>query len=113
MLIFWDEEDAAAWLDQDPEAAEAAFDALGTVLEVRRRDPDSVFVALHRTPNVDPVALRQRIQRYLDLTGSDASPDDPQALADDHFRQAWEHRWPKWPKWLDRRIHGGPHHDRA
>jgi hypothetical protein len=95
MLIFWDEADAAAWMDQDPGVAEAVYDVAGTLFDIERRDPNSPFFVLHRTTNVDPQALRQRIQQHLDLTGSDASSDDPQALADQHFRKARERRWPR------------------
>lgn len=64
---------------------------------------------LEPTDEVDLGALQQRLRDiartgYLSLDGLDA--DDPLAVAAAISRHEWAHRWPKWPRWLSRRLHG-------
>lgn len=38
-----------------------------------------------------------------------SDPTDPVQVANELLAGEWEARWPKWPSWLDRRLHGaGP-----
>jgi phage terminase large subunit-like protein len=111
MLIFRSEDAAASWMeaiDVFNGEYEAIYDVRGTIIDAEAIEPKHGIMALHRTDRSDPEALRRRIQGFLDRTGGHGSADDPQALADEQFRAAWERRWPKRPRWLDQRLHGEP-----
>ncbi len=63
----------------------------------------------------DPEGLLSRIARHeraaAEHAGRPAGPavTDPLRYAERELREQWENRWPKRPRWLDRRLHGdGP-----
>lgn len=62
------------------------------------------LVELDRTERTDLPALLDALRDALDLPPG--APVDLVALVDDRQRRAWEHRWPRWPRRLDRRLHG-------
>ncbi|MEP6295717.1 MAG: hypothetical protein ABJ382_00190, partial [Ilumatobacter sp.] len=87
---------------------EAVFDESG-----RRYSFHVVDEATHVQPTdeLDVDGLRDRLRSTApamhSLEGFDL--DDPMAVAAAISRFEWEHRWPRWPKWLSRRLHGdGP-----
>jgi hypothetical protein len=65
---------------------------------------------LEPTDETDLAALRERLRTlasggaYRFLEGFDA--EDPLRAAAAISRWEWEHRWPRWPSWLSRRLHG-------
>ena len=66
---------------------------------------------LQATDVLDIEGLRDRLraqgQAMHSLEGVDL--DDPMVIAEAISRLEWERRWPRWPKWLSRRLHGdGP-----
>ncbi len=63
----------------------------------------------------DREALLSRIAEYeMAIARSAGRPvgaavTDPLRYAERELREQWENRWPKRPRWLDRRLHGdGP-----
>jgi hypothetical protein len=60
------------------------------------------------TEMIDRSALEQRLRASHELAnlGIDDGRDFVLAFADALGQWRSEHRWPRWPKWLDRRLHG-------
>jgi hypothetical protein len=51
--------------------------------------------------------LRARLAAALPTVGIDASlADSPLAAAQALIDANWNARWPRWPAWMDRRLHG-------
>lgn len=48
--------------------------------------------------------LQQLLGAYSAANPSASS--DPATFANDAFRWQWQRRWPRWPAWLSRRVHG-------
>lgn len=62
-------------------------------------------VVLTVTEDRDYDGLRRRMQEFRHRSG--LSPlDDLVEVAYEWLRGEWEHRWPKRPRWLARRVHG-------
>lgn len=110
-------------LSVEPDVASAA--AYKEPVDVANGENDEVFddtgrryrfevvdeaTQLEPRDEVDLDALRQRLRDLMDegayrsLEGFD--PDDPLGAAAAIARWEWEHRWPRWPSWLSRRLHG-------
>lgn len=84
---------------------EAVFDESG------RRYHFSVVngaTQLQATDEFDLDALKERLREHAPATRSleGFNPDDPTAAAAAICRFEWEHRWPRRPRWLSRRLHG-------
>ena len=54
----------------------------------------------------DDLKRRNQYMREKGLAPYESDPADLRALANEWFRREWEARWPKRPRWLDRRLHG-------
>jgi len=75
----------------------------GTVLEASTYDGR---VLLRDTGRRDPGALGDRLSAYERRIGRSGGTPDPLGYANDWLRQEWDRRWPTWPEWLSRRLHG-------
>lgn len=62
-------------------------------------------VVLRAGQTRDPAALTRALEQSNRHTPGGV-PLDPLALADGELQFQWEHRWPRWPAWLDRRVNG-------
>jgi hypothetical protein len=57
----------------------------------------------------DLPGLLQLLTQYAREHRFSADGSDPGAFVAELARRGYESRWPKWPRWLDRRMHGdGP-----
>lgn len=64
-------------------------------------------VALHLTDTDRTEELLRRLAEELPRVGLDERlADAPLAAAQALSDQRWAVRWPRWPSWLDRRLHG-------
>jgi hypothetical protein len=65
---------------------------------------------LEATDETDLESLRRRLRALADQGAFRAigplDVDDPLAVAAAVSRWEWEHRWPRHPLWLSRRLHG-------
>lgn len=91
-------------VDVEDGVYEAFFTPRGERLEPRVLDEEKV--ALDRSSVVDLDALRSLLRREFERSIFTSNPGDPVAVANEFLRHAWEARWPRWPGWLDRRLHG-------
>jgi hypothetical protein len=67
-------------------------------------------VSLRVTDHHRSDELRARLAAALPVVGIDASlADSPLAAAQALIDAKWNARWPRWPVWLDRRLHGSKH----
>jgi hypothetical protein len=111
-------EDAAVdmeWVDVEGGAYEAMF-----TVRAERLVPhplDKYMVRLEPSGEVDIDSLTSMLRRERDRRGTlTADPNDPPAVAQELDEQErawrssrWSRRWPKRPRWLDKRLHGeGP-----
>lgn len=71
---------------------------------------DETFIRLDPSGDIDPNRLVALLRRERALGRAFTSdPGDPVAVANELLEGKWEVRRPKWPGWLDRRLHGrGP-----
>jgi hypothetical protein len=66
-------------------------------------------VVIERTGRFELGTLVDRLNALAERNGFDGSRGDPRAIANQVLINEWRVRWPRWPHWLDRRIHGdGP-----
>jgi hypothetical protein len=87
---------------------EAAFSLNGELLEIVL---DEDRVSLVATGTNDLPTLRDRLRALAERNGYSGEDPDPRGVANEVFANQWRARWPRWPKWLDRRLHGdGPPH---
>lgn len=64
-------------------------------------------VSLRVTDHHRSDELRARLEAALPVVGIDASlADSPLAAAQALIDAKWNARWPRWPVWLDRQLHG-------
>lgn len=88
---------------------EAVFDESGRRYDVSVADD---VTRLTPTDEVDRDRLVRLLRQYVRGENLGLGPehfDDPLAVAAAICEWEWEHRWPKRPRWLSRRIHGdGP-----
>ena len=54
---------------------------------------------------VDTATLQRLLREYGQLVGQPGIEQDPVGFANRSWLHAWENRWPRWPGWLDRRLH--------
>jgi hypothetical protein len=112
VMAFPSVEDAAGEMEAvDVDAGEyAALYALDGRIVTATIDAERVMVILTVEEQRDEAGLRQRLLDARERVGLTSPPDDLAAIANELLRLEWEHRWPKWPRWLARRLHGqGPH----
>ncbi|MEJ7764064.1 MAG: hypothetical protein WKF86_01070 [Acidimicrobiales bacterium] len=69
---------------------------------------DGRVTVLVATGEVDRGALEARLRSSHEVAHLQINDQDDFVLgfADAAARWEWEHRWPRWPMWLDRRLHG-------
>jgi hypothetical protein len=115
LSLFRSAEEAASymeWIDVEDGVYEALFTMRGERLVPQPKGRNSV--RLEASGEVDTDALTSMLSRERDLRGTfSADPDDPLAVAEELAKREqawrWEHRWPKRPRWMDKRLHGeGP-----
>jgi len=115
LTLFPSVEDAAAhmeWVDVEDGIYEALFTVRGERLLPQPHE--NHLVRLEPSGEVDTDALTSMLRRQRDQRSAFRSdPDDPAGVAQElsERQQAWrwERRWPKRPRWLDKRLHGeGP-----
>jgi hypothetical protein len=63
-------------------------------------------VVLRITSHRDPAGLEQVLRRAAAQGLISSDPADPMMVARELLDQQWSSRWPKRPRWLDRRLHG-------
>jgi hypothetical protein len=57
----------------------------------------------------DPEGLSSQLRLLAERNGYRGDDPDPRLVADEVFADEWNRRSPRWPNWLDRRLHGsGP-----
>lgn len=70
---------------------------------------DGAAVILRATGAFDLPRMQERLRALAERNGYSGEDPDPRAVANEVFANEWRMRWPRWPKWLDRRLHGdGP-----
>lgn len=65
-------------------------------------------VRLIPTETHDLPGLIELLTSYAGRHGFDADGTDPVAFVNEMWRRNHDARWPKWPRWLDRWLRGGP-----
>jgi hypothetical protein len=73
--------------------------------DVEGRAIDSA-VSLVLTPRRDHTGLQQRLLEVAEQGLVTGDPADPAAIAHELLEQRWNARWPKRPRWMNRRLHG-------
>jgi hypothetical protein len=81
-----------------------ALTETGQVIKMRTANEE---VILELTAEVDRTKLQGLLRTHGKRVGQPGIELDPVGFANRTWRLAWENRWPKWPRWLDRRLH--PH----
>ena len=79
------------------------FDEGGRVFAAR---VEGVRVRLNATDVCDLAQLHERLARFIHSQRTDCVSEDVIDIANAILKADWEDRWPKWPPWLARRIHG-------
>jgi hypothetical protein len=77
-------------------------------LEPRILDQSQVLLEAsgHRDPELLVELLERERVSHRTFTSDSAQPA---SVANELLLRHWEARWPKWPAWLDTRLHGdGP-----
>ncbi|MFC9686949.1 hypothetical protein ACFTSF_00290 [Kribbella sp. NPDC056951] len=64
-------------------------------------------VVLELTDETNPTKLRQLLRQHSAEAGQPDTDLDPIDFANRYWQLEWDTRWPKWPRWLDKRLH--PH----
>jgi len=66
-------------------------------------------VQLRPTGAYDAAFLSQRLRELAARNDYTGDAPDPLTVVNEVFANQWKRRWPRWPKSLDRRLHGdGP-----
>jgi hypothetical protein len=110
MLVFPSLKAAASYIeavDVNDGVYEALYTLDGWVIDPRP-DPSERQVELVVSEKKDVDGL---LRRVAERRPSDhgLTPADLRVIANEDFHAQWRVRWPRWPKWLDRRMHGdGP-----
>jgi hypothetical protein len=98
---------AGDWMeaaDVDDGEYDAALTETGRVIRMRTENED---VVLELTDQLDLPKLQELLRDYGELIGQRGIELDPVGFANRSWQLDWENRWPKRPRWLDRRLH--PH----
>lgn len=112
ICVFTDFEDAQGYV----EAADVVDGLWGTFYrlngEVLRPEMNEYgwIVRLVPTGSFDLAGLKSELVEYAGAQGLASDGSDPQAFVNEYWQGEWAARWPQWPRWLDRRIHGPGHH---
>lgn len=70
-------------------------------------DGDAVTLAASGT--FELTRLRERLRALAERNGYTGEDPDPRQVANEILANQWRTRWPQWPHWLDRQLHGdGP-----
>jgi hypothetical protein len=104
--VFPSLETASGWIeavDVDNGEYAAAFLHDGTVVQMSTLGER---VVLTPSDTRDTLQLQQFLDSYQRRGGRPISDGSVLGFADDWLREEWEHRWPKRPAWLARRLHG-------
>jgi hypothetical protein len=92
------------WQDVEDGVYDGVFSLDGDVIRLEAKDEDVHATVTDRSGLDD---LQRRLVDSRDRFESD--PTDLRAVASELLKQEWDARWPKRPRWLDRRLHGdGP-----
>lgn len=94
-------------IDVNDGVYEALYTLDGWVIEARPdRDERRVELVVGDERDIEGLVRRVAERRPVD---SGFSVEDLRDIANEQFRGRWDARWPRWPQWLDRRLHGdGP-----
>lgn len=98
---------AEDWMEAvDVDAGEYtnALTETGRVITMRTENEE---VVLALTDDVDLTKLHDLLREHGELVGQPGIELDPVGFANRCWMLEWETRWPKWPRWLDTRLH--PH----
>lgn len=98
---------AENWMEAiDVDAGEytAAMTETGRIIKM---STDNGLVVLDLTDQTDLPRLQELLREHGKLTGQPGIDLDPIAFANQSWQHDWNTRWPKWPHWLDKRLH--PH----
>jgi hypothetical protein len=83
---------------------EAMFTLDGRVIAART-EKNNVSLIVTDESGLESLFARLREQRHL----FESAPEDLRGIANEMLAADWKVRWPRWPSWLDRRLHGdGP-----
>jgi len=94
-------------VDLDSGEYDGFFTADGERL--RPRPGNEWNVVFEPTGEFDLESLRGLLRRAHDRGLFKSDPNEPTLVAREMLAWQWAHRWPRWPHWLDRRLHGdGP-----
>ena len=118
-VIFFDDDlpmafrtlgDAAGYLEvidvENGEYADAsAFTPDGRIIDVRAVGDDVVMTITDRR---DVVGLPDLLRTAAEDGLIRSSPEEPGEVVTELLCMQWAARWPKWPRWLDRRFNGEP-----
>jgi hypothetical protein len=104
--VFPDVAEATGQLEaNDVEAGEyVVFDQDGTVFEIWAEGLD---VRLRPTDERDLTQLQERLGRFADERHIKRASEDVIDIGNAILEAEWESRWPKRPRWLATRVHGG------
>jgi hypothetical protein len=96
---------AAASIDPPDVALAEVFDDTGRRYAASAELFGTVLVD---TGEVDRGGLEQRLRSLHERARLeiDETGDFVLSFADAISHWKWDHRWPRWPEWLDRRLHG-------
>jgi hypothetical protein len=98
-------EDAAASMeaiDVDNGEYPALFTLDGRIVTATASNNDVMLTITDRRDESD---LDRRLHEWAPRIGLTSPPEDRRAVANELMRLDWELRWPKWPRWLARRLH--------
>ena len=99
--------DAQDWMeaiDVDDGEYTTALTETGRVIRMRTEN-DAVVLEL--TDELDAELLQRLLREHGQAIGEPGIELDPVGFANQSWMFEWEHRWPRRPRWLDKRLH--PH----
>lgn len=102
--------EATGWMEAI-DVLNGEYDALFTSdgrIVAATAEQDGGRVTLTVTDQTDLPGLQQRLHQARPRERFTSDPDDPRAVINELFTQAWLNRRPQRPRWLDRLLHGDP-----
>ena len=97
--------DAQDWLeamDVDDGEYTAALTETGRVIGLKT---ENELVVLELTDELDSDLLHRLLREHGQAIGRPGIESDPVGFANESWKREWDHRWPRWPHWLDQRLH--------
>jgi hypothetical protein len=97
--------DAQDWLeamDVDDGEYTAALTETGRVVRMTTKNE---LVVLELTDELDSELLHRLLREHGQAIGRPGIELDPVGFANESWKREWDHRWPRWPHWLDKRLH--------